>query len=480
MNAPAPRKSLEPWLSDSVHYYKHQVEGIRWGARHKNFLLADDMGTGKSLQALTTFVVDVKRGWATTLLVVCPVSLKGNWQEEIKKFTTIPSTILEGSQFNRTIQITKFAGQSGPRILIANYEQIASELDILNALAFDCVIFDEAHTIKGWKTKRTQACLGLYGHRKLLLTGTPMLNGIPELWPILHIIDPKQFPDYHQFVNRYCAFGGHKGKTITGVKNEPELIEKLHKVMLRRMKSEVLDLPEVNDVIRKVDLYDEQRELYDSVADDFVLPDPITGEDTEIDNALTRFLRLKQICGNTLPFNGQDISAKMDAVLVDDAELIYQGEKLVVFTQFRDILDVYVERLRTLFPDVPVFELTGDVPHNDRIPLTHRWAGVTGASVLVSMLQVGGVGLNLTASRNVSFIDELFVPGLNQQAIDRCHRIGADLTQPVTVRRYQCRNTIEQRIQEILRGKSRLITGIVEQDRDWKRKLIQAISSEES
>jgi SNF2 family DNA or RNA helicase len=144
------------------------------------------MGTGKSLQALTTFVVDVKRGWAQTLLVVCPVSLKGNWQEEIKKFTSIPSTILEGSQSKRTLQIARFVGESGPRILIANYDQIPAEVDILNAVAFDCIIFDEAHSIKGWKNKTTRACHQLYSHRKLLLTGTPMLNGIPELWPLLH------------------------------------------------------------------------------------------------------------------------------------------------------------------------------------------------------------------------------------------------------------------------------------------------------
>jgi SNF2 family DNA or RNA helicase len=479
VNVPAPRKSLEPFLSDSVQYYDHQVRGIRWGARHKNYLLADDMGTGKSLQALTTFVVDVKRGWAETLLIVCPIILKGNWQDEIAKFTTLPVTILDGTPMERVIQIAKFQAETGPRILICHYQQVVSELEMLNALHFDCLILDEAHVIKGFTGVTTQAVLQLYAHRKLVLTGTPMLNGIPELFPLLHLIDPKAYPDYYKFVNRYCAFGGHKGKTFTGVKNEPELIERLHNVMLRRMKSEVLDLPEVNDVIRKVDLYEEQRELYNSVADDFVLPNPQTGEDEEIDNALTRFLRLKQICANTLPFNGQDISAKMDAALVDDAELIYQGEKLVIFTQFREVLSLYTKRLQSLFPDLPVFELHGDVPHNDRVPLTHRWTGVTGPSVLISMLQVGGIGLNLTASKNVSFIDELFVPGLNQQAIDRCHRIGADLTQPVTVRRYQCRNTIEQRIQEILRGKSRLITGIVETDRDWKRKLIQAMQEEE-
>lgn len=479
MSAGAPRKSLEPWLSDSVKYYHHQVEGVRWGARHKNFLLADDMGTGKSLQALTTFVVDVKRGWAQTLLIVCPVSLKGNWAEEIEKFTTIPHTVLEGGPMERLKAIAKFQAGKGPRILIAHYEQVMSEGDLFNALKLDCLILDEAHVIRGWNTKRTKAVLDLWSHRTLVLTGTPMLNGIAELWPLLHKIDPAGYPDFHRFTARYVAYKkAGKGRTVTGTKNEAELIERLHKVMLRRMKHEVLDLPEVQIIDRMVDLYEDQQEYYDSVMEDFQLPGA-DADDEKIDNALTRFLRAKQICGTLKPFTGEDVSAKMDMALVDDAQLIAADEKIIVFTQFRDVQSCYVERLRRQWPDLPIFEITGSTPHKERVPVVNRWSSVTGAAVIVCMIQVAGVGLNMTASKNVSFLDELFVPGLNQQGIDRAHRIGADLTQPVTVRKYICRGTIENRIRQILKSKSKLITGIVETDKDWKRKLIAAMGEDD-
>jgi len=129
---------------------------------------------------------------------------------------------------------------------------------------------------------------------------------------------------------------------------------------------------------------------------------------------------------------------------------------------------------------IPIFQLNGDTPMSDRVPTVKRWANVDGPAVIVCMLQVAGVGLNMTASRHVSFLDKLFVPGLNKQAIDRAYRIGADETQPVQVREYICRNTIESRVEQILRGKSKLIHGLVESDPTWKKKLLTAIMEEES
>src|SRR4051812_33771016 len=102
---PKPRKSLEPWILDSVEYYPHQIDGIRELARRKSFLLADDMGLGKSLQALTVFAIDVVRGWAETCLVVAPVTLKANWADELEKFTRFPHVILEGTPVQRRKQL---------------------------------------------------------------------------------------------------------------------------------------------------------------------------------------------------------------------------------------------------------------------------------------------------------------------------------------------------------------------------------------
>lgn len=473
----AARKSLEPWILDSVAYYKHQIDGVRTLARMWSFLLADDMGLGKSLQALTVFGVDVKRNFCESAIIVCPVTLKGNWADEIDKFSNFPYVLLEGPPKKREQQLVEFSALTGPRILIVNYEQVKAHLEELNNLHFDVVIFDEAHYLKNHKSQRTKACLKMNAKRSFLLTGTPMLNHVNELWPLLHRIDPNSYPSYYSFVNRYAVFGGFKNHQIIGVKNEKELKERLQTVMLRRLKSEVLDLPEVQIIERRVDLLPEQRKLYDEVVSELKLPRVDQAEPDDIENALTKFLRLKQICGTTLPFTGNDISAKLDLALEDDLELLQRGEKIVVFTQFRSVLDAYTSRIKARkdFAGIPVYELHGGVKMEDRQPTVKKWSATGGPAVIACMLQVAGVGLNMTAARYASFIDELFVPGLNQQAIDRLHRIGASETQAIVVRKYICRNTIENRVQQILRVKSKLFGEIVESDPMWKKKLYEAI-----
>jgi SNF2 family DNA or RNA helicase len=472
----ASRKSLEPWIFDSVEYYPHQVDGIRELARWKNFLLADDMGLGKSLQAMTVFAIDVVRGWAETCIVVCPVTLKGNWQDELEKFTSFPHTVLTGSPAARNKQLLEFASMTGPRVLIVNYEQVKPHLDALNKMKFDVKILDEAHYIKNYKSVRTKACLDLRSKRSFLLTGTPMLNHVNELWPLLNIIDPNGYPKYWNFVQRYCVFGGFKDKQIVGTKNEKELKERLHGIMLRRLKKDVLDLPEVQILPRRVDLSPEQRKLYDEVVTDMRLPAVDDAEPEDIENALTKFLRLKQICGTTFTFTNNDISSKLDLAVEDDLQLLENDERVVVFTQFLDVMDCYTDRMKK--QGAMVWKINGSVKQPDRVPVIRQWES-SEPGILICMLQIAREGLNLVAARHGAFLDELFVPGLNQQAIDRLHRIGQDKTQPVQIRKYICRNTIENRIQQILRTKSKLFGEIVETDPDWKRKIYRAIMEDD-
>lgn len=471
------RKSLEPWIKDEVEYYPHQIDGVRELAKRKSFLLADDMGLGKSLQALTVFAVDVVRGWHKTAIVVAPVTLKGNWADEIEKFSRFPYVILDGTPAQRNKQLEEFKQITGPKILIVNYEQVIAHQDTLDKLAFDVAIFDEAHYLKNPKAKRTKACLSLYSRRSFMLTGTPMLNHVNELWAILHRIDPFGYPKYWPFLNRYAVFGGYKDKQIVGVKNEKELTERLQGVMLRRVKEEVLNLPDVQYTQRRIDLSAEQLKLYREVLNDMKLTRYDADEPDDIENALTKFLRLKQICGTTFSFTGDDISSKLDLATGDALELLENKHRIIVFTQFRDVLECYAVRLAGA--GYPVFQLHGGVPKPERQPMVKEWAMTKTPGVIVCMLQVAGVGLNMTAARHMQFLDKLFVPGLNKQAVDRAHRIGADETQPVQVFEYITRNTIENRVEQILRTKSKLFGEIVETDPDWKRKLMKALMEDE-
>lgn len=503
----AHRKSLEPWLYDTIEYYPHQLDGVRRMLRQQSLILADDMGLGKTLQALTVYAADVMRttpttAWAQNAIVVCPAGLLGNWRDETNNFTRFP-IMLCGIEYDdngrarklspvqRNRQLEAFMDISGPKIMCVNYELLVKHVNDFNEMDFSHRFADEAHLLKNPKAARTKAWHKLQAPRTFPMTGTPMLNRVDELWSLLHSVAPYEFPKYWTFVNRYCVFGGYNNKAIIGVKNEKELRERLSYFMLRRMKSEVLNLPEVQIIKHGVDLHDKQRAIYDQIKNELQVQRADLTDPEEIENSLTKFLRLKQVCGTTISFNGEDESAKLDAVINDVLQTSGNGHKCVVFTQFRDVLEQFCQRLDAASPGTKIFELHGDVDKGDRQSIVAQWSGENGVipasvngtrvelgNVIVCMLQVAGVGLNMTAGRHGFFIDKLFTPGMNQQAIDRMHRIGSDETQPVQIHEYQCRATIESRVETILKTKANLF-GMVVNEGDFKRKLIQALQEEE-
>lgn len=472
------RKSIEPWIKDEIKFYPHQVEGIRALAVRKSFLLADDMGLGKTLEALTIFAIDVYRGWATSALVVCPASLKGNWADEIEKFTGFPFVVVQGTKEERLKQLLRFAEINGPKILVVNYEQVISHKDTLDSFMFDVAMFDEAQYLQNPTAKRTEACLDVYSRRSFMLSGTPMLNHVPNLWSILYRVGA--YPgEYYSFINRYAVFGGYKGKQVIGVKNEPELTQRLQNIMLRRTKEEVLDLPPVQMIERRVDLLPKQQEIYDQVKTELKLQRWDMDKPDDIENALTKFLRLKEICGTTFKFTNEDVSSKLDIAISDDIELLENNHKIVVFTQFRTMQDCYQVRMNKAMKDTPIWQINGDVPPDSRSQVVKEWAQTSQPGILLCTFKTAGVGLNMTASRHASFLDKTFVPGLNQQAVDRLHRIGADLTQSIQVRDYIARNTVENRINQILRTKKHIFGSIVESDPNWKKKLVELLLEED-
>jgi SNF2 family DNA or RNA helicase len=478
---------MEPYLRDDVVFYDHQIDGVRTLMRWKNWLLADEMGLGKSLQALTVFCGDVITGKGSTAIIICPVSLRSNWADEIKKFTRIPCLLL-GEEINpktgklrsvgpagRSEQLKDFSTWNTAKILVLNYEQVAPHIDELNALKFHVGIFDEAHMIKNPTAKRTKAFLSLKTNRSFILTGSPVMNQVHELWPMLNRISPSHFPNYHRFKNRYCLFGGFEGRQIVGTKNIKELHAVLEKVMLRRLKKDCLDLPEVQILQIPVDLHPEQRKLYERIEDDLILEDG-HGNVEVVNNAMTVMLRLKQVCGTPACFDLPDDSYKLDRVVEDILELQASGEKVIVFSQFRKVLQCVVDRLESA--GIGAFHLNGDVKQIDRQPMIHAWSADPTNRPICAMLQVAGVGLNMVAARYVMFVDKLWVPKLNQQAIDRAHRIGQSSTQPVQVREYIAKGTVERRIEQILRMKDKVFDSVIE-DVGIVRRLLAALREDE-
>jgi SNF2 family DNA or RNA helicase len=471
------RKSLSR-IRDETVFYPHQIDGIRTMARRTSFLLADEMGLGKTLQALTVAAIDFERGWASRVLAVVPATLKWNWAEEIEKHTTFRYMVLDGSPKVRAAQLDEFA-EGGTDILITNYEQVNTHLDALNRFGFDIVIFDEAHYIKNRNANRTKAAHKIKAKRAFVLTGSPLLNQVNDLWGLLHRVDSAAYPSYWRFVNRYAVFGGFKDKQIVGVKNKPELTAEVERVMIRRLKKDVLDLPDKQHIAIHVDFHPTQEKYYKQAEEELKIDLPSEPDPMEIENVLTKLLRLKQICGTPATIGGEDESYKLDRAVEMCQEITHDepdnpGEPVVVFTQFRGVLEAMEQRLAACKPPVPYHSLHGGVKKELRTGIINTWAHDKHPSVLLAMLQVGGVGLNMTAASKCIFLDKLWTPKMNEQAEDRLHRIGADKTRPIQIYEIIVRKSVEQRIEQILKRKTKLFNTLIEES-DWKKALIASM-----
>jgi SNF2 family DNA or RNA helicase len=472
---------------DEFDYRDYQIAGIRWMANRGSCILGDQPGLGKTLQCLTLAAIDFNRGDANRALVVAPPGLLANWQEEIAKFTNFSCQILHGSPKKRTKILDSFDKD----FLLVGYEQVKPHLEDLNSMGFDIVFVDEVQNVKNPKAQRTKALLKLSGYKRIVpITGSPMLNQAEDLWVLLHLVRPEQWPSYWAFYNRYVVTQTrvveHHGQTRSvrssvGVKNESELHTKLSDVMLRRLKADAMaELKEPLLVRVWVDLTELQRKLYREVKEESKLTIPGNPTPLETENALLKFLKLKEIVGSAGTVDGHvDESSKLDVMIERIDELIKSGESVVVFTQFRKILSFIENRLKAL--DIPIWSLHGGVPKLDRVPMVNEWAESTKQGkpgVMACMFQVGGVGLNMTACNTVMLPDRLYVPELNRQAVDRVHRMGVDTTKPVQIVEFMARKTIDQRLDQILDRKSEIFGAVVD-GVDWKRRAIASILAED-
>lgn len=469
-----PRTKYEPTRSiESVEVVgEEEAVCIRVDHPRHLYVTRDCIVTHNTLQALAVcaihaHLVKKTRGFTSRILIVAPPSLKRNWANEIEKFTGFKHFLVDGDPKKRDKTIRAFAETIGHKVLIMNYEQIPKHLSVINQLDLDIVIADEAHYLKNPRARRTSAFRLIQARRRFMLTGTPVLNHVDDLWVLLDQVQPGQWGTFWGFSQHYCVYGGYQGKAIIGVKNEKQLTENLNRVMIRRLKGDVLDLPEVQIIRREVDLLPAQGRLYRRAIKDMILErNEALGEDgeEEIATPMVRFMRLAQICSTTATVreDGVDESSKLDAAMIDLDTIVDNGEKVVVFTKFRTTLACYVNRILAAYKgDVPVYVLSGEVETSERQSVVDAWSGASGAAVIVCMIQVAGVGLNMTAGRYVQFLDKDITPANNEQAIARVHRIGQG-QHAVQVYEYHARGTVEARIEAILNNKKATADEVVE------------------
>lgn len=465
-------KSIPTKIAQDIEFYDHQIEGIRVLARLTNFLLADEMGLGKTIQSMTVAALDFDNEWANRILVLTPAPIKFNWDEDLELHTLFDVVVLDGNPVKRAKILDEFDAD----VLIVNYELLHKHLDQFNAMNFDIVICDEAHLLKNPKAVKTKAVHKLKAKRFFMLTGSPVLNRADELWSILHRIDPETFPSYWKFINRYCLFGGFNRRQIVGVKKPEELKKIVDTVMLRRLKKDCLDLPEKQYIKVYVELNPRQREIYDKLKKEMMLELPHDPDPMQLESGMQVFGRLSQVASTPATVGLEDDSAKLDAVVLYIQNLYREGEKSIVFCKNRATLECLRLRLEAVGIIMP--QMHGGVSKKRRQETINEWTAAEEPLPFGMMLQVGGVGLNLTAARHVLFVDRLFVPKLNEQAEDRAHRIGTSVAHPVQIVSFLARRTIDQRVDNILAAKEELFDSIVNPN-DWKKELYRSLMEED-
>lgn len=428
--------SLESLLSEGAltfpcRPYPYQFEGMAFLYPRHAAILADEMGLGKTMQAITAVRLLLHRLEASRVLLVCPKTLVTNWLREFQQWAPeLPVMVIEGDQTKRAWQ---WRLPDVP-LRIANYEILIRDHEIMRdrtAVNFDLVLLDESQRIKNRLSTTSQIVCSISRKRSWALTGTPVENSTDDLVGIFEFLSPGFLsPDMKP---------RKIGRTISDY-------------ILRRTKDQVLsDLPPKLVHDENLDLTPEQRETYRLAEDEGVLRLTELGLSATIRHVFELVLRLKQIC-NFDPATGA--SAKLERLEADLEEIAQSGRKAIVFSQWVTTIQQISGHLARFGP----LEYHGRIPAKKRDAIIERFRSDDSRHILLMSYGAGGVGLNLQFANYVFLFDRWWNPAVEDQAINRAHRIGVD--GPVYVTRFLMLDTIEERIDHILQEKRELFDAI--------------------
>jgi len=420
--------------SDALHFpfepFPYQYQGIAFLYPRYSAILADEMGLGKTMQAITAVRMLLRSGELKSVLLICPKPLVTNWQREFNLWAPeIPLMIIEGDQAKRRWQWT----QTDAPIKIANYELLTRDHEAFHSdVSFDLVILDEAQRIKNSSSATNQLARSISRSRSWALTGTPIENTPDDLVGIFEFLSPG-----------YLRPG-------LGPKRLSELV---HDHILRRTKDMVLtDLPPKMFRDAELDLTSEQRASYEMAENEGVLQLNEMGDSLTIQHVFELVLRLKQIC-NFDPVTGE--SSKLERLMADLEEVAASGKKAIIFSQWVKCLEILAHQLQRFGP----LQYHGKVPSKQRDAVLKQFKEDKSKHVILMSYGAGSVGLNLQFCEYVFLFDRWWNPAVEDQAINRAHRIGA--AGPVTVTRMLSLATIEERINEVLEHKRGLFAQII-------------------
>ena len=455
---------LRPYQTAGYQWLNYLNE-VGWGG-----ILADDMGLGKTVQALTMLQHYKLQEGSLKAIVICPTTLIYNWENEIKKFTPQLSwRIHHGSMRSRDIvELQKV------NIVITTYGTLRSDIQTLMKINFDYVVLDESQAIKNPASKVTRAACLLTAKNRLCMSGTPLQNNTFDIFAQMNFLNPGLLGSMDFFRNEFATpidkFGEQEQKD--------HLRKLLYPFILRRTKEQVAkDLPEKTETILFCEMEKEQRKIYDAYRNSY--RDKIMGviDEQGIDKSqltiLQGLMKLRQICDSPAILNEEEKypnhSIKLDELTREIFENI--GEhKALVFSQFLGMLALIREKLTEQGIKYEYFD--GSTSIIDRQKAIDNFQNNDDCRVFLISLKAGGVGLNLTAADYVYIVDPWWNPAVEQQAIDRTHRIGQ--TKNIFAYRMICIDTIEDKILQLQERKRKLASELISDDVNFVKALSKA------
>jgi superfamily II DNA or RNA helicase len=455
---------LRPYQVHGFHWLNY-LQDVNWGG-----ILADDMGLGKTIQALSFLQHFRDSHDRLNALVVCPTTLMFNWENEIKKFTpTLTYLIHHGGDRTRNKEVlTKY------NVIITTYGTLRSDIKLLLEMNFDYAVLDESQAIKNPSSKVTKAACLLQAKHRLCMSGTPLQNNTFDIFAQMNFLNPGMLGSLEFFRQEFAVpidkFGEQDRKE--------HLRKLLYPFILRRTKEQVAkDLPDKTETILFCEMEDEQRKVYEAYRNDY--RDKIMGtiETQGIQRSqltiLQGLMKLRQICDSPAILNETDKypnhSIKLDELAREITENI-GDHKALVFSQFLGMLALIRERLKELEIKFEYFD--GSTSAVERERAIQSFQNDDSCRVFLISLKAGGVGLNLTAADYVYIVDPWWNPAVEQQAIDRTHRIGQ--TKNIFAYRMICKDTIEDKILQLQEKKRVLAKDLIADDDGFVKSLTRA------
>lgn len=441
----------------------YQAQGVAWLdlLRESGLggVLADDMGLGKTVQILALFAMEKARGSLTDpALVVAPTSLMANWFNEAKKFAPeLRVLVLHGPMRKQN-----FADIARHDVVLTTYPLIARDREVLLSRDWHLAILDEAQTIKNPNAATTRWLRGIKARHRFCLTGTPMENHLGELWSIMGFVNPGHLGDKAAFARNWRTPIEKRGDAARAL----ALAHRIKPFLLRRTKREVAaELPPKSEIVESVVLEGSQRDLYDSIRLSMSEKVRRAVKERGLEKShiivLEALLKMRQACCHPALLKLNDgiehPAAKLDRLMEMVLELLSEGRKIIVFSQFTSMLALI--RARFDASGIRYSLLTGET--RDRKSVIDGFQNGASDIFLIS-LKAGGVGLNLTAADTVIIFDPWWNPAVEEQAIDRAHRIGQD--KAVFVYRLVAEGTIEQKMDELKARKRALADSLFDSD----------------